>query len=163
MKYRKDSRSEKQFAKDIKECSTIENRLINAYINDLSNRKGKKYSYRDNGVDNTGELIKDDKKVTTDADFVIITPEGKEYLAELKFSKPDTNRFHIKINQLISYEKQNACLVMFMGIETDNCRYTIILPQDIPNILKTAYRTNLWYKPVVRLFNKDFTWYPVKL
>lgn len=163
MKYRRDSRSEEQFAKDIEECSLLEQRLIKSYINDLSLRKGKTYSYKNNGVDNTGKLIEDDKKVTTAADFIIITPEGNEYAAEIKFSKPERSYWHLKISQLVSYEKQNCCVIMFMGIETNNCRYTIILPQDIPNILQTAYKTNLWYKPVVRLFNKDFTWYPVKI
>lgn len=161
-KYRKDARSEDEFKDDIAECTRIESQLMSIYVNDLGRRTNKKYTFADNGIDNSGEYHADNK-ITSDADFILYTPEKKSHLIEIKFSRPDCSRFHLKVSQIKSYIKQDCCIIMFMGIDTEQSRYTIITPKDMINIQNTAEEISLWYKQVYRLKTKDFIWYPVSM
>lgn len=160
--YRRDNRSVKQFAKDIKESTAIESKLMAVYVSDLSSRRNGKYKIEDHGVDNTGKLLSD-KKVNTKADFVLITPEGKRHKIEIKFSRPHCDVFHLKAGHLISYIKQDCCIVMFMGIESKNPCYCIIRPKEMQKILDTAKYISLWGKQQVQLPIGNFEWYSVKI
>jgi hypothetical protein len=135
---------------------------MNAYVQDLSSRRSKAYKVIDHGVDNSGELLAD-HQVNTNADFMLQTPDGQKFKIEIKFSRPRNDVFHLKVGHLISYIKQDSCIVMFNGIETEKPSYCIIKPKEMSKILDTAKRITLWGKQQVQLPEKDFVWYPVNL
>jgi len=159
-KYRKDKRTDEQFAQDILDCTSIEQKLMQLYVDDLNKRKGGGYTFAAHGVDNKGKLIKDDKKVSTKADF-LVTKNGISHKIEIKFSRPNNIDFHIKRSQLESYVKQDCCIIMFMGTDTDQIRYCIMLPQNYPHYLEHGQKKLLWGKDVIRFLIDDFVTYPV--
>lgn len=158
MKYRKDRRSVAQFRKDIQESSQIEQELMEVYVSDLSKRRGVKYTFKDNGCDNTGKLL-EDRNVTTDPDFLLITPSGIKHKIEIKFSRPDKEDFHLKDDQLKAMYRHDCCLIMFMGIDTPNRRYCVIKPDKFMEILEKAPKKVIWSKDARRLLVKDFEWF----
>lgn len=159
MKYRKDKRTREQFKRDIEESTKIERVLMELYTADLSRRRGIKYTFEDNGCDNSGKLLAD-KHVTTDPDFLLITPAGKRHKIEIKFSRPDKEDFHLKDDQLRAMQKHACALVVFMGTETPNRRYCVIKPDQFPIILEKCPKKVLWSKDARQLMTKDFEWFP---
>ena len=135
---------------------------MQVYVDDLSARRKKPYKIIDHGVDNSGKLL-GDKQVNTKADFLLVTDDNTQFKIEIKFSRPFNDVFHLKVGQLNSYIKQDCCIVMFNGINTDKPAYCIIKPKEMGKILDTARRISLWGKQQVQLPAKDFTWYPVSL
>ncbi len=161
LSYRKDSRNQETFEADIKAGASIERHLIKAYISDLNKRKGGGYSYLDNGCDNTGEFL-EDHKVTTDADFIILKGKTK-YKAEIKFSRPTVNSFHLKEHQLRSYIKQDCCIIMFNGVDDpDKIAYTILYPKNFQEYLENGEKKRFWGKDCIRFKTGNFEWHKVK-
>jgi len=164
LNYRKDNRTKNQFADDIIECTKIERELMNIYVDDLNKRKGAYiYTFVDNGIDNSGKLIENDKEITTSADFKLKKIKGRDRLIEIKFCRKDLNVFHLKTSQLKSYIRQDCCVVMFMGIDTENIRYTILKPSDMEAVLLGYKDVFFWGKKQKRLPIKDFNWYYVNI
>lgn len=133
---------------------------MKAYVADLSSRRGCKYKIEDHGVDNSGKLLAD-KDVNTNADFLLITPDGRKHKIEIKFCRPDVDKFHLKVGQLNSYIKQDSCIVMFKSINDAKIAYCIIKPKEMAKLLDTCKRITLWGKQQIQVLTKDFTWYSV--
>ena len=162
-KFRFDSRTREEFKKDIADCTSTEATLMKLYVDDLNKRKGENiYSYSDNGCDNSGAYIASNKKVTTKADFILHKRGGADRLIEIKFSKPDVSAFHLKTHQLKSYIIQDCAIILFLSINNDDIRYTILLPKNYENYIKNGEKKRMWGKDCIRLKTKDFEWFYVK-
>lgn len=159
--YRFDKRTEQEFVNDIAEATSIEKGLMELYVDDLNRRQGNLYSYSNHGVDNSGNYIPDIKHVNSKADFILHKRGSRDRLIEIKFSKPTTSTFHLKVSQLESYIKQDCCIVMFMGVDSENCSYTILLPKNYRNYIDAGEKKRMWGKDCIRFKVKDFTWYKV--
>ena len=120
--YRLDVRSKEQFHKDILEASNHERDLVSLWTKVLSKERKKVIGYRNNGCGNDGRPL-EISDVSTDADFIV----DDVGLVEVKFSKTVCKEFfHLKVNQVNSYLKQNATLLMVNGSMTDEPVYIII-------------------------------------
>lgn len=158
-KYRRDSRSEEEFAADIKEATSIEAKLMKIYVEDLSKRTGKEYKIENNGADNSGALL-DESQVNLNSDFILVSGESRHRI-EIKFSRPKSPFFNIKVSQLKSYLKQDACMIMFNGIDSDEPAYTIMLPQNYQSYIDNGEKSKMWAKDCRRYKVKDLEWFPV--
>lgn len=128
---RMDNRSPEQFAKEIKERTAQERLLMLKYVDSL-NTKGKGlYTFRDHGVDNSGDFIEKESDVTCAADFLLLTPEHMEHKIEIKFSLPNHLKFHLKIAQIKRYIEDDVCIIMFMNAFGKNERYCILTPAEL--------------------------------
>lgn len=159
--YRKDNRTLSQFKKDIKESSLTERKLMNLYLDFLNSKvtDNNYYYYLDNGIDNSGEFISNDKKVTSDPDFLLCRQGNPNHKIEIKFCKPDTDRFHLKLGHIKRCIKEDVCIINWMGIETENRRFCILTPKELKYWLKNGYHTSMWSKPCIRIMNSKVTWY----
>lgn len=163
MNYRKDNRSEKQFAKDIKDCTLTETLLMTLYVEYLNARKRGKhsYSFKDNGVDNDGNLIKDESKVTTAADFLLIHPNQTDRKIEIKFSRKNNYSFHFKYDQMIKYIEKDVCIVNFMGTDTEDIKFCIFTPAELQNALdngKVVFFKAWGNKKCIKFISKEQDW-----
>jgi len=167
MQYRKDNRTTEQFAADIKECTSIESFLMKLYVKWLNENKVRNnipYTHIDNGINNTGDLIREDNDVDTRADFVLKREGRPDRLIDIKFCRKDYNRFHLKINQIKSYIKNDVCIINFMGIMSPNRRFCIIPPMALQEHLnkKEIILFEPWgYKEVLRFLENEFEWYKI--
>ncbi len=161
-RYRQDSRTEEEFNKDIAESTKRERLLMELYVNKLNNGLGTSgpYTFVDNGVDNTGKPLENDK-VTTAADFLLKCPGKKDRLIEIKHAKGHIEQIHIKLNHLNAAIKNDVCILVFNGAETDNPQFFILRPKDIEEALKTGYRTRFWKKDCIRFYRSKQKWYTV--
>jgi hypothetical protein len=162
MSYRFDTRSEEQFKKDIKESTQIERKLMEVYVAWLNSGGGHRpagsYSFQDNGVDNSGEYIKDDKKVHTGADFILKTQGGRNKKVEIKFCRPEVSRFHLKVSQIKKYIENDVCIVNFMGIDSNQPRFCILTPAVMTKALRDNVPVKMWNKECIRFKNADMDW-----
>lgn len=158
MNYRFDKRSPEEFAKAIKDCTLIERKLMEVYVNWLNSTKGEAYTFSDHGVDNSGEFIKDDNKVNTKADFLLHTKGKRDKKIEIKFCRPQLTRFHLKVKQVEKYIKEDVCIVNFMGIESEEPRFCILTPKVLEEALKNNKRVNMWGKLTIRFNCVDCKW-----
>lgn len=157
MKFRKDIRTDKQFEKDIAECTAIEQVLMQKYVDWLNSKlkDNNLYFFEDNGVDNSGNLIRDDKKVSTKADF-LLKREGKpNRKIEIKFARKDIDSFHLKTYQLEKYILTDTCIVNFTNSDSDTPKFCILTPKTMSDYLKSGERVVFWQKPCVRFSVKD--------
>lgn len=139
MTRRKDYRSDDQFKKEIKERTLKEKFLVDIFVKECEHR-GWSASYKDNGVDNTGEIL---DKATADADY-LITINGKEELYEIKNS-PVAHKCTFKVSNLKQYIKQKANILLFYNtgninsdyskINYKETRWAIIKPNEIRSML----------------------------
>jgi len=114
---RRDHRSVEQFKKDIKFYTQIEQFWFKIFLDQLR-KEVKLVSFNDHGVDNTGAYC---KKANGNADYSIIYDiNGKKYnmLVEIKWCP--TNKATFKVNNLKSYIKQEASIVLFYNISDLN-------------------------------------------
>lgn len=165
--YRYDNRSESEFARHISECHKIERTLMKYYVNYLNRNKRKdtKYSFKDNGCDNTGNLIKNDKKVTTDADFLLLREGMPDRKIDIKFSKKDGTAFHLKVNQLKQYIKNDVCIICFCDAHGPNTRFCIITPamqRQMLNAGKFIKFPQWGNKLVVKCLNSEHDWFYIQ-
>lgn len=159
MKYRQDNRTKEEFAENIKECSKIEESLISTYVADIILRTGKKYSWRAANDLAKGELVEKDSDVTSEADFIVAGPDG-DVKTEIKFARKHDKVFRLKVSHLKSYIKQKATLVVFMGIEQSEPKYTVIsteLMQKFIDTLPDKYFP-AWKKDVKQIECKLLEW-----
>lgn len=162
MRYRQDKRNDEDFSKDIKNCTSIERKLMELYVANLNKQKRcNYYTFEDSGVDNSGDLIKEDKNVNTNADFILHNlAKNTSYKIEIKFSRKNVEKFHLKTGQLLSYIEQNCCIIMFMDIYGEN-RYTIVKPSDMKDIIDHCQSVYLWGKKQKQILTEDCRWYKV--
>lgn len=157
MSYRFDKRSKKDFIKHIKECSIFEKELMQLYV-DWLNLKSKIYSYSDSGIDNSGEFIEDDKKVTSKADFLLHKQGGRDRKIEIKHCKPERSVFHLKTSHVKRCIKEDVCIINWMNTDGPDRRFCILTPKVLAEKLKNGPHVKMWSKDVIRFFNKEYTW-----
>lgn len=145
IEYRKDKRSLEQFKKDIIHSTIRERAILNRVLKPIYDQTGIPLIIEDNGVDNTGEFT---EEATTDADFKV----GR--LIDVKYEDPNMQRFHLKVNQVQSYLKQNAVILFVMGFDTKTPKYTWIEPKDIINNETEIF----WQKKCYILRKRDYKW-----
>ena len=170
LQYRKDSRSEKKFAEDIKFRTLKEKFLIELYADEMRHL-GHKIELENNGVDNTGEL---QAKATTAPDYKVTT-DNVTQLLEVKNS-PVSSKWTFKVHNLKQYVKQNADILVFWGtgyidrnpdgIDLDYTRFGIISHNSIAKML-TEYEhykePKFGNKVCIQIPKKDFAnWVTVK-
>ena len=148
--YRKDNRTLQEFKEDIKKYSEEQERGLHLVFKALNIDLGDE-DYTDNGVDNSGEYIEDDEEIHCDADFCL----NKKI--EVKLCNPNINRFHIKVNQVKTYIKENAVILFIMGYDTDNPHFTFLNPKDVlDNYVDIV---DLFEKRHFELKKTDFRWF----
>jgi len=137
--FRKDHRTIKEFAKDIKYRTLKERFLIELFAEELI-KMGRNVIVENYGVDNTGKLL---KKSNCKPDYKVNIDE-KIYLCEVKNS-PVKHKWTFKKYHLEQYIKYKAYIVLFWGtgfidkdpkkIDKENTRWGIIFPDKIQQML----------------------------
>lgn len=130
--FRQDSRSKKQFMKDLKVGHEKEKRAIELYSKFLT-KMGIEHVISENGSDGKGTYIEDVRKVSKKADFKLNgTP------LEVKTCKTITQTIYFKKGQIDSYIKQGASLLFVMGMDKNLPVFTLLTPDDLRLIKKHA-------------------------
>lgn len=130
-KYRFDNRTKEEFERDIKNGTAKETELLKLWLKKIYKTTRIKLTYKYNGCGPDGEYLSS-KKVNTNADFIV----DSVGLIEVKFSKLLlTNFFHLKVQQINSYIKQNAYVLMINGAETKTPSYILLSPNRLANIV----------------------------
>jgi hypothetical protein len=162
--YRFDHRTKEEFAADIAKFTAIEKELMIDYVNWLNSKlkdKTQKYIYYDNGIDNSGKYLESDE-VDSRPDFILLTPSGKSRLIEIKFSRNEHDKFHIKLTHVKRCIAEDICLVMWMATETPNKRFCILTPEKLRTLaqdLDRIVKFKPWgYKECLRITDKDVDW-----
>lgn len=153
--YRKDWRSDAEYANDIMVGHKTEQDIIQAYAKHLRHTQGIKVTIKNNGVDNSGKVI-DAKDVTTDADFIV---NGE--LMEVKFMNNYCKNFRFKEDQLHSYIRQGATVLFVNGWKTDRPVFTLMDTKALKDIAKhtKAQPFEGWgNKRAYFLRDSSFTW-----
>lgn len=153
--YRKDWRSDEEYAEDIKKGHITERQIVHTYAEHVRLKYKSKLIIEDNGVNNNGEVI-EESEVNTKADYKI-----NGFLVEVKFINDKTDMFRLKKSQVLSYIKQNATILMVNGWETDHPQFTMITPERLKEIVKTrrAKPFKTWgYKKCYFLKTYLFNW-----
>ncbi len=137
---RRDTRTPKKFAVDMARRTLKEGFLVRLYAKEME-YKGSTVDIYDNGVDNSGAVIKG--RGSTAADFRLVI-DGKEGLYEIKCG-PVITKATFKVHCLKSYVKQKAKILLFLGggyidkdptsINYDKVRWAIIQPKKIQAML----------------------------
>jgi len=175
-----DNRTIEQFKKDIKFGTMIENLWMKHSFDSIkkSNIYPDTVSYKENGIDNSGEY---QKKSNGNADFIITG--NKDHLLEIKWC-PTKGKVSFKNADLINYIKQSADILLIYnsGEETlkqpkdtdfdkhwdkiinniKNIKWAIINTKSINNIVKKEKLINIRYmgnKPGFIIYEKDFEKY----
>jgi len=161
MNYRFDSRSEEEFKKDIKDRTMEERSLFLLWLDLIERETGVRPKYTDTGCGKKGDLL-EDKQVSTEPDFNV---EGYGKV-EVKFAKPNLLKvFHLKENQVRSYHKNNAIILMVNGADDPIPTFTILKPDALKRIMESC-KVVPWkgfgWKPAYRINIKDFIWRPLK-
>jgi hypothetical protein len=155
--YRLDNRSQRKFNKDILEATNHEKQLVSIWVKILSKERGKKINFRDNGCGNDGKPL-GINEVSTDADFIV----DEVGLVEVKFSKSlCKDFFHLKVNQVTSYLKQNATVLMVNGSNTENPTFIIINSDGlsrIKNSCKVVNFAGFGFKSSYKIPINDYIW-----
>lgn len=159
-KYRFDNRSEDEFKKDIKDSTMMERSLFFMWLDLVEKETGSRPKFTDTGCGNDGEFL-EDKKVTTDPDFTV---DGYGEV-EVKFSKPMiTTNFHLKANQMKSYCKRNATILMVNGSGEEIPVFTLLKPEALEAIVEECKCINFkgfGWKQAYRIPVKRFLWRPL--
>lgn len=159
--YRFDSRSEEEFEKDIKSRTMQERKLFLAWLDLVEKETGKRPKFTDTGCGKDGDLLQDDQ-VSTDPDFEV---EGYGKV-EVKFSYPNIKKcFHLKANQVASYARSGAIILMVNGAEDPIPTYTILKREALNKIMETCKVVpfkGFGWKPSYKINIKDFIWRPLK-
>lgn len=160
MSYRYDNRSEDQFKKDIKSRTKRERALFILWLDLLEKTNGTRPEWTDTGCGQSGELLEDDK-VSMKPDFNV---EGYGDI-EVKFSKPLLNKFfHLKANQVKSYCKAGATILMINGSDEKVPQYTMLRAsalQDVIDTCKVIPWTGFGGKPSYKIPVSKFVWRPL--
>ncbi|MBW3019933.1 hypothetical protein KY334_01440 [Candidatus Woesearchaeota archaeon] len=153
--YRFDVRTKEEFIKDIDICTSKEQNIVMMFKDFLKKNYGKECIIENNGCNNTGKYL-EDNKVSTKADYVI---DGR--LVEIKFSNQLIDVFRFKVDQLRSYVKQKCYILMVNGYETEFCKFKLFRPNELKDLLKNKSPKpfSKWgNKMCYELFEKDYKW-----
>lgn len=117
---RQDDRSLKQFKSDIKKGTENQRLILDAWLK-TTNQSDLKWW--DNGIDNDGAYIKNDRDVTLEADYYI----ERIGLVEVQYAKPlCPNFFHIKENKLKKCIQGQVKILMVNGWKDDVPQFIMI-------------------------------------
>jgi hypothetical protein len=170
--YRYDTRTEAEFARAIKRATDIEQWLMyDVWLPEMQHR-GYSLTAEDNGVDNSGTLL---KKVNSNADF-IVKLAGAKGLIEVK-TNPHFAKCTWKVEALKACIEQDASILLFFWIETKrddfktatklaDVKWTIINPDIIKRWLE-IYDHKIYYgfngnKMSIQFSAKDYpAWFKV--
>jgi len=159
--YRFDDRSKEQFEKDIKNHTMEERALFLLWLDLVEKETGTRPKYKDTGCGKSGDFL-EDKEVSTDPDFKV---EGYGEI-EVKFAKPLLTRsFHLKINQVRSYHKKGATILMVNGADEEVPTFTMLKPKALAAIMKDCKQVpwkGFGYKMSYRIAVKRFVWRPLR-
>lgn len=156
--YRFDSRSEAEFKEDIKHCSKVEQELMQKYVDYLNLSGDGVYTFANNGVDNSGEYIKDNKKVSSEPDFILYKDGGRPYKMEVKHCNPERDVFHLKVNHVTSCIMKKAYIINWMGVATFHPRFCLISPLDLEESIKKKLPVVFWGKQCYKFNCDEFEW-----
>lgn len=140
-KYRKDNRTAKQFAEDIRKHTKKEQFLIRIFQEEMKHR-GTPIRISDNGVDNSGKVIKG--KVTACADYKIKFKGNDSILVDVKNS-PIHNKMTFKVHNLKKYIRDGVYMLVFYNTGrlkenpehmSDHSNWCIITPKAMEDMLK---------------------------
>lgn len=146
LSYRRDSRSVKEFAKDLKEGAEIEHQIIVRYCNQNG------LFFMELGHDDGSEIK---TKSSAAADYLVCDSldDKQPRLLEVKFCRPDNKEFKLKVHHVQSYIKQGAKILFVMGWDTQP-RYTIIDPNTVVDNKVVTF----WNKLAFICKTKDYQW-----
>lgn len=114
--YRFDSRTQEQFANDIKRSSTIESWLMELFAGE-KRYSGIDFKYRDFGCDNSGEYL---TKYNSRPDY-IVEEAGLTYFVEVK-QNPQFKYSTFKVSALNSCLKWGSHILLFHGVNTKSAK-----------------------------------------
>lgn len=156
--YRKDWRTDAQFARDIKDGHAAEREIIRLFGKVLERETGKKPTIVENG-DTSGEIFSEDK-VDTKADFIV---NGVE--TEVKFINPRSREFRFKVSQLYSYLRQKAFVLFVNGWQTPYAEFVVLTPASLREI-KIKHQPkpfHTWGNKLCYFLSADeFQWTPLR-
>jgi len=160
MNYRFDKRTKEEFEKDIKERTLLERSLFIAWLDLVEKETGSRPEFTDTGCGKDGELL-EDKDVNTNPDFHV-DGYGK---VEVKFANPMIRKFfHLKINQVKSYVKKDATILMINGAGEEIPEFTMIKKPALERIMsecKEVPWAGFGYKPSYKIPVDQFIWRPL--
>jgi hypothetical protein len=134
--YRRDNRTDEQFAKDIKDRTNKQRTLIEVFKNEMDYRKRNVVVY-DYGIDNNGGVVKG--SAGCDPDYLVIFDDKKTRLLEVQASNVDT-KATFKVDNLKSYADQGVIILLFLNtnnetIVSKDTRWAIISNKKIKEML----------------------------
>lgn len=133
--YRYDFRSKTQFAKDVKEGTLKENRLLKKWLDHIEIATGERPRAKRTRKKGSGGEYLDDKDVVIDADFEV---EGYG-LVEVKFAKSlITTNFHLKVDQVQKYIALGASVLMVNGADTSEPEFAFIRVRRLKELANEA-------------------------
>jgi hypothetical protein len=160
-KYRLDSRSLSQFKRHIRECSILEHKLMVDYVKWLNGKNKGLYTFRDNGVDNSGNFIENESQVSSEADFLLLKNDKNPKKIEIKHCKPLRDCFHLKINHIDKCIKDDICIINWMGLDLSNPSFCILTPKILQEYKDKSPISIFWSKKCIKFLCTDFNWiYP---
>ncbi len=140
--YRRDVRTDKEFKDDIKHTTKKEKFLVEVYRRELKHR-GIIITVSDNGIDNTGKVIKGN--VDCRGDFTIENENGDSWIAEIKNS-PVATKCTFKVASLQAYVRDSTSILLFMNtgninkdlskMDYDDTRWATVTPTSIALMLE---------------------------
>ena len=159
-KYRRDARTEDEFKQDIKHCSLVEQKLMQKYVDYLNTLGTDKYTFENNGVDNTGEFIANDKHVSSEPDFILHKNGGRPIKVEIKHCNPHRYVFHLKVNHVTSCIMKKAYIINWMGIATTTPKFCVISPEQLEKSIQKKQPVVFWHKQCYKFNCEEFDWIP---
>lgn len=129
--YRKDWRTDEQFARDILDGVKAEREIVDQYATHLLVKYGMASEIIDNGTDNSGKVV-DSKLATMDADFIM-----NGVPLEVKYINDHVQEFRFKADQARAYVKQQALVLLVNGWRTDQPEFAVIQWQELQKLMKT--------------------------
>lgn len=157
--YRKDNRTDAEFARDIKIGNEIERQIMKLFCEHITRWTGMVPKVEENGVGMNGEALHA-SKINTEADFIL---NGKP--TEVKFINPKSTEFRFKVSQINSYIRQKAWVLLVNGWDTPHPHFTLISPAQLMSIRDELEPREfaLWgHKLCYFLEARKFTWTPLK-
>jgi len=152
---RKDKRTNKQFASDIKSYTKKEAIWANILKTELTER-GHKVEYIDNGIDNSGKVIKNTSNQVTNADF-LFKIDKQDYLFEIKTCDQNKDFYDLsyityKRSSLRSSLEQNSRIITVDRLWWMVMR-TEVIKRIIDNFKSENYSNFASGKKAYRIYN----------
>lgn len=164
--YRFDVRDQKQFEEDIKRWHTTENWIADVLQKMLTVAFNRSVEVRPNGCAMDGRYL-EDNEVTTEPDYSLHV-EGWRKVVPLEIKSADglLQTFHIKVEQIESYLRQDPRMLILMvrGTGTKRPEFTVLRPEDFLNHSFEQLPFATWGgKLCYRLYAYQFRWEPFVL